>query len=133
VSGLLAVGVVGCGQHEAAAPTPDAGASATNATAGAVAGLKQVAADAGQEIARQAEVVKKQAQGVIDQVKTLIAEKKYDEALGLFKKLGEIKLTPEQQKLVDDLKAQVQKLVAAQATKALTDEAAKAAGNLLPK
>jgi hypothetical protein len=70
-----------------------------------------------------------QAQGLIDKVKGLIAEKKYTEALAALKDLSALKLTEEQQKIVSDLKAQIEKAMQAQAT----SEATKSVGGLLGK
>jgi F0F1-type ATP synthase membrane subunit b/b' len=52
------------------------------------------------------------ADGVIARVKNYVTDKKYQDAFNTLKELANTKLTPEQQKIVDDLKAQVQKAMA---------------------
>lgn len=54
------------------------------------------------------------AQTLIDQAKALINDKKYSEALTALQNLGQMKLTPEQQGMVDNLKALVQKAMVGQ-------------------
>jgi hypothetical protein len=68
-----------------------------------------------------------QAQQLIDTAKGLVSSEKYQEALNAVQQLTNMKLTPEQQKLVDDLKAQIQTALA----KAAGTNAASALGNVL--
>ncbi len=64
-----------------------------------------------------------QAQGLIDKVKDLIAKKDYTGALNTLKELSSIQLTPDQQQMVDSLKAQVQKAMASGAASDLGNSA----------
>lgn len=63
----------------------------------------------------------------LGELKTLVEKEQYAEATALVSKLGDYEFSPEQQKLYDGLKVQVQKLMESQAGQ----EAAKAVGNLL--
>ncbi|HWH69290.1 MAG TPA: hypothetical protein VNT26_07880 [Candidatus Sulfotelmatobacter sp.] len=56
-----------------------------------------------------------QVQGLIEKAKSLTSNQKYQEALTVVQQLSQIQLTPEQQKLVADLKGQVQSALAKQA------------------
>jgi SWI/SNF-related matrix-associated actin-dependent regulator 1 of chromatin subfamily A len=134
--------VSGCSKEEpSAGETPKAtaesasGADTAKAVAEAAsqaAGEAQKAAQAAAtqavvEAADAAAAATAQAQALIDKAKNLVTDQKYQEALPVVQQLSNLKLTPEQQKLVDGLKAQIQAGLA----KATAPDAASAAGNVL--
>lgn len=69
------------------------------------------------------------ANSLIDQAKKFINDAKYSDAANIVNQLSTMKLTPEQEKLVADLKAQLQKAL----TSLSGTNAASAVGNLFKK
>jgi hypothetical protein len=68
-------------------------------------------------------------QGILEHAKTLMAEKKYPEALNALSAFGNLNLSAEQQKLLTELKSKISNAMAAQAG----NEALKSVGGLLKK
>jgi hypothetical protein len=149
----LAVSLSGCSKSEPPAPTaPDAQKPQATATTEAQPAVSAPAAETAPAEAKPAvettaapaapavekatttaasavDTVTAQAQTLIDKAKSLVDAKKYQEAMDIINQLSTLKLSTEQQKLVDDLKAQVQKLMADQ----VVPNAADTVGNVLGK
>jgi membrane-bound lytic murein transglycosylase len=135
--GLCLLTTTGCGkQDEAPAPaTPSTNTSSTTSQARSAADsvaaqASQAAADAKaaadktiaetqKTVGAATEQAAKTAESTIATVKQLINDKKYQEALTSLQHAAKLQLTPEQKKTVDDLLAQVQKLLATDAVKAI--------------
>jgi len=121
--------VNGCKKQETAPPPGGSTASEAPASeaAKAVDAVKTTAKEATDEAAARFKAAEQQAQGLIDKAKACVADGKYQDALGNLSQLGNLKLTADQQKLVDDLKAQIQKALA----KATATDPASALGGAL--
>ena len=70
-------------------------------------------------------------QGLIDTAKDLTGQNKYAEALKTLNELANVKLSPEQQSVVDTLKAAIQKQVTQAAADKAASTAQSAVGNVL--
>lgn len=115
--------VAGCSKSSETSPAPEStGGTTTTApatTAEAVKDTAVKAVDTAKEVTSQAVTAATTAASkataqfndLVGKAKTFIADKKYTEALDALNKLSGVVLTPEQQKTVDDLKAQAQKLL----------------------
>ena len=75
----------------------------------------------------QAKPADSMVQSLIDKAKSLVADQKYSDALNTLSQLTNVKLTPEQQSLVDSLKSQIQAALA----KTGASDAASALGGVL--
>lgn len=121
---LLGAGTLflaGCNKSEttdSALPTAESEKSAvTDAASKAATAIKEGATEAAATVKEQASqataAVKEgaaeagtQATALIEKAKTFVANKQYKEALTSLQEAGALKLTAEQQKLIDDLKKQ---------------------------
>lgn len=128
VTGLV---LAGCTKQETP-PSTDTGAKPADAAAtdlvktvetAKAAGEKAVA-DASKQVQETAAAANAKVQELIDRAKNLITENKYQDASAVIQELTGYKLTPEQEKLVNGLKEEIQKALASKAAK-------DAAGNIL--
>ena len=108
---------------QAATQVQAATTAGTNLANAAVAPMTQAATQA----TAQAQPAQTMVQSLIDRAKGLVADQKYSEALNTLSQLSNIKLTPDQQALVDSLKSQIQTALA----KAGASDAASALGGVL--
>lgn len=128
LAAAFAFGLVGCNKNEPTttatddankAASSDAAAQATNAATE----VTNAAVQATNAAATMNAADNGKVQELIDTAKGLVADGKFSDASSLLQQLAGQSLTDVQQKLVDDLKDQIQKALAA--------KAAGAAGNLL--
>lgn len=143
VAVALTVWATGCKKEQSVSDAAKDAANATKQTASdagaAVKETANAAADKTKELAGKAADAAKEvvapanakAQELIDQATKLVSEGNFKDALAKVKELSSEKLSAAQQSVVDGLKAQIEKALAA-SSKTVNDAAA-AAGNLLKK
>lgn len=129
VLGAALLLVNGCSKSESEPPKPEQPETGAAPTLGADAIKRATAtAETVRDTAREAtDQASNRAQELITQARGLVDAKKYAEASNILQQLASLKLTPEQQKLVDDLKSSIQQGLAQQAT----SKAGDAVGNVL--
>jgi len=109
---------------EAAKPIVDEASKAVESVQPAV---EKAAGDVKEAASSVVSDTKSQADALIAQASKLVQEARYSDAGKVIEQLASMKLTPEQEKLVEDLKTQIQKALSSLST----TNAAQAVGNLL--
>ena len=132
VFSVAVVCLSGCKKEEAApapaaAEAPKPSEPIVNEPAKVVESAKPAAKEVVDQATSQTDAATAQSQSLIDKAKSYVADQKYPDALSTIGQLSASKLTPDQQKLVDALKAQIQSAMA----KASTSDAASALGGAL--
>lgn len=136
MAGLAVLFCVGCQKSETPAPPTESGVpeQAVQKPSMQEEPSMQEKPSIQETVTNTAEAAKKvvsdanaKAQEILTQAQNLVGEKKYEEAGSLLQKLGDFQLTPEQQKMLDDLKATIQKAMESDAVK----QGTKAIGNML--
>ena len=129
----------GCSKEDSSSPPhPPATSEASKMVTEQAPASEKAATELSKQVATSAEAAKSaatslaaeaasKADDLIKQAKSLVGSAQYKDAANIVQQLSSLKLTPEQQKLVDDLKTTIQKALAKQAT----TEGAKAVGDLL--
>lgn len=135
--GAVLVWAAGCGKKEEPTPPPKAqetpkvtapAASETQKAAETAKTTAETAVESAKTAAASAvEEAKAKAQEIIDKAKSLVGENKYQDALTALQGLTGMKLSDEQQKIVDGLKKSIQDALAKKAA----SEATSGAGNIL--
>ncbi len=138
-AGLL---LAACAKQEEAPTASQSSSPAPSATATPSAEIKAAVDTAASTAAKATEEVKappaptppaantagtSQLQTILAQAKQQFTEKKYNEALATLSQLSNVSLAAEEQKMVDQLKGQIQSALASQTA----SEGAKSLGNLL--
>lgn len=114
----------GCGKQETETTPPATPAESTTGQAGsdlkdaakavqdqaktAVSAVSQSANQAAADLQKQATAAGAEADSMLAQAKSFVTDGKYQEALGTLKQVSNLKLTSEQQKVLQDLQKQVQ-------------------------
>ncbi|HWQ92825.1 MAG TPA: hypothetical protein VN673_14205 [Clostridia bacterium] len=100
----------GTAQVQAAAAT--ATTQIQNTTATVKTQLQSVATSANAQLQNATASADSQVQALIEKAKGLVTNKQYQDALTTLQQLGNLKLTPAQEKVVTDLKTQIQSALA---------------------
>jgi outer membrane PBP1 activator LpoA protein len=122
MAGLAAAFCVGCQQSD----TAEVDAMAPEETVEEVS-IEETVTETAETAKQVISEANAKAQEILTQAQALVGEEKYEEAGNLLQKLADLELTPEQQKMLDNLKATIQKAMESGAVK----EGAKAIGGMM--
>lgn len=124
ITGLAALVCVGCQQSDSTSIDPGTSEEVVEVE---TATIEETVTETAETAKKAISEANAKAQELLTQAQNLVSDKKYEEASSLFQKLSDFELTPEQQKMLDELKAVVQKAMESEAVK----EGTKAIGNML--